>query len=459
MTQRASHKIDMINGGLFKKIIAFTIPIMLQGLIQSIYNAADLFIVGQFSGETALASVGATTSIYNVMIGLFIGISAGVDVVSSFHYGRGDKHAVKQVIDTAVIVAPILGSVVGLISFFLTKPVLVLMKTPAGGVLEGATVYLQILMLGVPFSMLFNFVSAIFRTAGDTKRPFIYLVISGIMNVLLNVVFCYFFSMGVVGVAIATVVSQVMSAVMIIVTLFKNKGTFSFTLNNISFSWHNLKKILAIGFPAGFQSAAFSLSNVFLQSGVNSFGDAAIAGSTAVGTIEGLLWVTLNSFQNTNSTFISQNVAAGKIDRARRVLRYTVLLTTVLGLALGLGAFFGKKAVLTMFIKDSPLALEYGFQRLKFTFPLYFLAGIMGILPGAIRGFGQSLPPSIISLVGACGIRILWIYTVFRVHHDLSILYLVHPITWVITIIALSVNYVIALKMAIKKQNTSKRNL
>ena len=452
MSQKVAHNIDMINGGLFKKIVAFTIPIMLQGLIQSIYNAADLVVVGQFTGETALAAVGATTNIYNVFIGLFLGISAGVDVVSSFHHGRGDKNAVKQVIDTAVVLAPILGVFVALIGFFIAGPVLVLMKTPAGGVLEGATSYLQILMIGVPFSILYNFIAAIFRTAGETKKPFIYLVISGLTNVILNIVLCAGFNLGVVGVAIATVASQILSAIMIFVNLLINKGLFSFSFKVISFSWQKLKRIIAVGIPAGFQSAAFSLSNVFLQSGVNSFGDAAIAGSTAVSTVEGLLWVTLNSFQNANTTFVSQNVGAGKIDRARKVLRYTVLLTTVIGLVLGLGAFFGKEWVLSIFIKNSPEAMQYGFQRLTYTFPVYFMAGIMGILPGAIRGLGQSLPPSIISLIGACGVRIVWVYTVFQVHHDLAILYLVHPITWVLTSVALFINYSIALKQAKKKQ-------
>lgn len=447
-----TRSVDMLNGGLFKKIIVFTIPIMLQGILQSVYNAADLVVVGQFSGDVALAAVGATTSIYNVIIGLFMGISAGVDVVSSFYYGMRDERSVKKVIDTSVILAPILGLIVMVVGIFIAGPVLELMNTPSGGVLEGATTYLQIVMVGVPFSMLYNFCAAVFRTAGETRRPFIYLVISGLVNVLLNLFFCGVFDMGVKGVAIATVVSQVISSVLIFVNLLVNKGLFSFSFKNIEFSWHKLKRIVAVGIPAGLQSAAFSLSNVFLQSGVNSFGDHAIAGSTAVGTIEGLMWVTLTSFQNATTTFTSQNVAAGKIDRARKAFRYTLLMTATLGLFLGLGMFFGKKWIMAIFIKDNPIAVEFGYQRLKFTFPLYFMAGIMGIMPGAIRGHGQSLPPSLITIFGTCVIRIVWVYTVFQAYQDLSILYLVHPITWVFTIIALTINYVIALKMTIKKQ-------
>ena len=456
-----ARSVDMLNGGLFKKIIIFTIPIMLQGLLQSIYNAADLIVVGQFSGGTALAAVGATTSIYNVIIGLFMGISAGVDVVSSFYFGMRDERSVKKTIDTAVILAPILGLVVTVAGIFVAEPILSVMNTPSGGVLEGATQYLQIVMIGVPFSMVYNFCAAIYRTAGETKRPFIYLVISGLLNVLLNLFFCGVFNMGVVGVAIATVVSQVSSAIMIFIDLLRNKGLFSFSFKNIEFSFHKLKRMVAIGIPAGLQSAAFSLSNVFLQSGVNSFGADAIEGSTAVGTVEGLMWVTLNSFINATTTFTSQNVAAGKVDRARKAFRYTLLCTATLGVVLGLTMFFAKDLVLAIFIKDNPLATAYGVQRLKFTFPIYFLAGIMGIMPGAIRGHGSSLPPSLITIFGTCGIRIIWVYTVFAAyqnHEDgLAILYLVHPITWVFTIIALSINYVIALRRTIKRQNEKTR--
>ena len=455
-----TRSVDMLNGGLFKKIVVFTIPIMLQGLLQSVYNAADLIVVGQFSGEVALASVGATNSIYNVIIGLFMGISAGVDVVSSFYYGMRDEKSVKKTIDTAVVLAPILGLVVMVVGIFIAGPVLSLMDTPAGGVLEGATTYLQIVMIGVPFSMLYNFCAAVYRTAGETKRPFIYLVISGLLNVLLNLLFCAVFDMGVVGVAIATVVSQVASALMIFIDLLKNKGLFSFSFKNIEFCTHKLKRMIAIGIPAGLQSAAFSLSNVFLQYGVNYYGDNAIAGSTAVSTVEGLMWVTLTSFINATTTFTSQNVAAGKVDRARKSFRYALLLTASIGIFLGLGMFFCKKWILAIFITDNPIAVEFGYQRLKYTFPVYFMAGIMGVMPGAIRGHGSSLSPSLITIFGTCVIRVVWVFTVFEAYKSdaeigLSILYLVHPITWAFTIAALSINYVIVLRRTIKKQRNA----
>lgn len=451
-----TRSVDMLNGGLFKKIIVFTIPIMLQGILQSVYNAADLVIVGQFSGGTALAAVGATSSVYNVIIGLFMGISAGVDVASSFYYGMRDEKSVKEVIDTSVVLAPILGLVVMIVGMIVAEPVLVLMKTPAGGVLDGATTYLRIVMIGVPFSMLYNFCAAIFRTAGETKRPFIYLVVSGLLNVLLNLLLCAVFDMGVAGVAIATVISQISSALMILIDLLVHKGLFSFSFKSIEFSWHKLKRIVAIGIPAGLQSAAFSLSNVFLQSGVNSFGGDAIEGSTAVATVEGLMWVTLTSFVNANTTFTSQNVAAGKIDRARKVFRYILLLTFSMGVVLGVSMYFGREWILAIFIKNNEIAVNYGYQRLSFTFPLYCLAGVMGTMPGAIRGHGSSLAPSLITIFGTCGIRILWVYTVFAAYQNhpngLSILYLVHPITWTFTIVALTINYTIVLRRTIRKQ-------
>ncbi len=453
-----SKQIDMLNGGVVKKILLFTIPIMLQGILQNIYNSADLVIVGKFSGDVALASVGATTAIYNVLIALFLGFSAGVDVVSSFHHGMKDNKGVKQVIDTAVIIAPILGLVVMVVGLFLAEPMLVLMKTPTeDGVLEGAVTYLRIIVCGVPFSLLYNFCAAIFRTSGETKRPFIYLAISGIVNVILNIALVAGFHLGVVGVAIATVISQSLSATLILVDLMNNKGLFKFSFKNLSFSSQKFIKIIRIGIPAGIQSCAFNLSNAFLQSGVNSFGKDAIAGSTAVATIEGLMWVTLTSFQNATTTFISKNVGAGKIERVNKIFFTTISMTAVLGIFIGMGCFLLSNPIMSIFISDNPTALEYAMERLSVTFPIYCLAGIMGVMPGGVRGLGYSTAPSLISIFGACGIRIIWVYTIFQRYHTLAVLYLVHPITWVITNIALIVNYIICYKIVKKRIQVNKK--
>ncbi len=452
-----AQKIDIINGGIVKKIIAFTIPIMLQGILQNLYNSADLVVVGQFAGDNALSSVGATTTIFGVMLSLFLGITTGVDVISSLYYGRGSHSDVKKSIDTAVILAPVLGIVCAIIGFSVARPVLVLMHTPeAGGVLDGATLYLKILMIGVPFTILFNFCSAIFRTSGETRKPFIYLMISGLVNVSLNLIFVAIFNMGVAGVAIATVISQVLSSLLILANLIKNKGLFSFSFRKIDFSWKIFGKMVLIGLPAGIQSCAFNVSNAFLQSGVNTFGNDAIAGSTAVSTIENLLWVTLNSFVNAATTFVSQNVGAGKLDRAKKSCIYTIVMTAGIGVVIGISAYLCGDMLLKIFIDNNDLAIQYGKDRYSITFPVYFLAGVMGVLPGAIRGFGSSLPPSIITIIGACGVRILWIYTVFKMYPSLTTLYLVHPITWIITITALSINLVLAYKKTKKRIQNKK---
>ncbi|MBQ3589866.1 MAG: MATE family efflux transporter, partial [Clostridia bacterium] len=319
-------------------------------------------------------------------------------------------------------------------------------------------IYLKILMLGVPFSILFNFCAAVFRTAGETNKPFIYLVISGATNVALNFVFVALFHMGVVGVAIATVVSQVLSSALIVIRLIRNEGLFSFSLKKIEFSWKLFGKMVAVGLPAGLQSCAFSLSNTFLQSGVNTFGKDAMAGSTAIATVEGLMWVTLTSFNNTTTTFVSQNLGAGKLDRAKKAFSYSLLVTGALGIVVGLSAYFLSDPIISIFIKDNPIAFDFARERMSVTFPLYFLAGIMGVLPGAIRGLGSSLPPSLITIFGTCGIRIIWVYTVFKKYPSLNVLYLVHPITWVLTITALAITLRIVYKKAkLKLEKTRKK--
>ena len=449
-----SRKIDILKGSIVRNILLFTLPIMLQGILQSLYNSADLVIVGNFAenGDAALSAVGATSSIYNVMTALFMGVAVGVDVVTSFNYGRGENEKVKKAIDTAVISAIGLGIFAAILGFVITKPVLVLMDTPvADGVLDSATLYLKILMLGIPFSLLFNFCSAIFRTAGETNKPFKYLVLSGLVNVVLNVVFVAGFKWGVAGVAIATVISQILSCILLLIKLMKNEGLFSFKLSNIQFSWRLFGKMVAIGVPAGLQSSAFSLSNMFLQSGVNSFGKDGMAAGTAVNTIEGLMWVTLASFNNATTTFVSQNYGAGKLSRAKASITYSLMMTAGIGLLLGLATFTLGDGIMSIFINGNDAAMEYARQRYSVTFPAYFLAGLMAVLPGAIRGLGSSLPPSIISLVGACGIRIVWVFTVFKAFPTMTMLFLVHPITWVLTIIALVINFVIVYNKAKKE--------
>ena len=448
-------KVDILKGKIVKSLLLFTLPIMLQGILQTLYNAADLVIVGNFSGsaeagDLALSAVGATSSIFNVMTSLFMGIAVGVDVITSFNYGREKYDKVKKTIDTAVVSSIFLGIVCALIGILIARPVLILMKTP-NEVLDYSVMYLSILMIGVPFSLMFNFCSAVFRTAGQTNKPFIYLVSAGALNVLLNIVFVAGFNWGVAGVAIATVISQVASCLMLLITLMRNKGLFSFSAHNIEFSWRIFGRMIAIGVPAGLQGSAFSLSNVFLQSGVNSFGTNGMAAGTAVNTYEGLMWVTLSSFNSAATTFVSQNYGAANMNRAKKAMKYSILITAGIGIVMGLTMFLCGDLLMRVFIHGNAEAMQYARDRYMVTFPIYFLAGIMSMLPGVIRGFGSSLPPSIISLVGACGIRIVWVYTIFKAYHHMSVLFLVHPVTWIITNIALTINLIIVYKHAKKK--------
>ncbi|MBO5379194.1 MAG: MATE family efflux transporter [Clostridia bacterium] len=453
-------RVDILKGSLGKSIILFTLPIMLQGILQTLYNSADLIIVGNFAenGDAALSAVGATSSTYNVMTALFMGIAVGVDVITSFNHGRGDNERVKKTIDTAVIAGAVIGVIAAVIGFIIAKPVMVLLDTPEEfDVLKNAVLYLRILMIGVPFSMLFNFCSAVFRTAGETNKPFKYLVLSGLLNVGLNIVFVAIFKMGVAGVALATVISQILSCFLIVRRLMKNEGLFSFRFKGIQFSWRIFGKMIAIGLPAGLQSSAFSLSNMFLQSGVNSFGKDGMAAGTAVNTIEGLMWVTLSSFGNTATTFVSQNYGACNLKRAKKSAIYILLITTVLGIFLGATTFLLGDQIMSIFIRGNLAALDYARQRYMVTFPIYFLAGIMSVLPGIIRGYGSSLPPSIISLVGACGIRIVWVFTVFKAVPHMSALFLVHPLTWIITNIALLINFIITYNLAKRRIKNGKQ--
>jgi len=432
--------------GLIKRIVLFTVPIMLQGLLQSLYNSADLIVIGRFAGDTALSSVGATSSAFAVLVNLFIGASAGVDVIASLHYGMRDNKGLKQTIDTAIISAPIIGAFVMIMGFFLTRPILVLMNTPEGAVLEGAVTYMQILMIGVPFSMLFNFCSAILRTSGETKSQFIYLAISGIANVVLNLILVIVFHMGVEGVAIGTIVSQMLSAVLVLCKLLKSKGLFSFSFKNISFSFTKMKRILTIGIPAGIQGSLFSVSNAFLQSGVNSFGENAIAGSTATANVESLLYVMVSSFQSAATTFTGIYMGAKRMDKIKHVFFSVIGLSAITGIILGLGSYALGRTLISLFIVDNPVAIQYGYDRLCITFPVYFLAGLMGTLPGCVRGMGHGISPTIISLLGACGLRILWIYTVFAAYPSITVLYLIHPITWIVTTLSLVICFAICYK-------------
>ncbi len=444
-------EIDMLNGNIVKSVLLFTIPMMLSGILQSLYNAADMIVVGQFVGDNALAAVGATATIYGVIINLFMGFSVGIDVVCSFCHGAGDEDGVRETVHTAVIAALILGAGVFFVGWFATPALLTLMKTPTeAGVYDGAVTYLRIVFIGAPFTVFYNFCAAILRTAGDTRRPFFYLASCGALNVVLNIFFVTVCQMGVAGVATSTALTQGLSALLIFVRLCRMGGIFSFSFRHLRFSASRFTRIFYIGILAGVQNAIFSISNSFLQSAVNTFGPAAMAGNTAVDTVENLLWVTCSSFQYAAVTFISKNVSAGKPERVRKIFLVTLLF------AVGTALFFGgicrlfARTVISVFIRGGEEAMTYALGRASITFPLYFLAGCMSVLPSVIRGLGHSVSPTIVNLVTVCGVRIGWVYTVFRLFPRISTLYIVHPLTWALTSAVLLIIYFVNYRRFVK---------
>lgn len=427
-------EMDMTSGGLARKIILFTIPLMLSGVLQSLYNVADMVVIGRFVGDDALSSVGAAGVIYNIIVNLFMGLSVGIDVTCSFAHGRGDGDGVKKVIDTAVMSALCVGAAVTVIGLLFTAPVLRLMKTPEeNGVFSGAVLYLQIIFVGVPFTMMYNFCAAILRTKGETRVPFFILALSGLANVVFNVLLVTVFRLGVAGVAISTVFSQFLSALLILLRLMSGQGLFRFSLRSARFDVRTFGRIFSIGILAGIQSAMFSIANAFLQAGVNSFGKAAIAGNTSAETVENLVWIASASFHYATVTFISQNLGAGKFDRIRRTLWITTAFAASAALVLGMGVFLLRRQLMVIFLDPGTEAFSYACRRIAATFPYYFLAGIMATVPEAIRGLGYGTSPTIVSLVGVIGLRITWFYTVFRSVHTFEVLYLAHPVSWIVT--------------------------
>ncbi|MCQ2413870.1 MAG: MATE family efflux transporter [Clostridia bacterium] len=427
----------MLRGNLFRDVLLFSLPLMASGLLQALYNSADMIVIGQFLGDAALASVGATAHLYSTFMHLFVGLSVGIDVVCAFSFGSGDDGGVKKTVDTAVISGVFVGLIATLSGLLFARPLLVLMKTPVeDGVLDGAVLYMKTVFFGAPFTVIYNFCAAVLRTSGDTKRPFIYLSVAGALNVALNVLFVAAFGMGIFGVAFATVISQAVSAVLILVRLCRNKGLFSFSLRGARFSMGTFIRIFYVGILAGLQEAMFSIANSFMQAGVNSFGEFAVAGNTAADTIENFIWIMASSFSYATVTFISANLGAGQFSRIRKAFSVTVLYSVGTALVVGMGCFFAGRTVLSLFVSDAA-SMEFALKRTGVTFPLYFLAGFMAVLPSALRGFGHSLAPTVVNLITVCAARITWIYTAFAWNPTPETLYLIHPITWILTDAAL----------------------
>lgn len=425
-----SHEIDMVHGPLFGKLLLFALPLMLSGILQLLFNAADIVVVGRFAGDDSLAAVGSTGSLINLLTNLFIGTSVGANVVAAQFYGSGKRDKISDTVHTSVFLSLICGVVVMVIGVCLSGQMLVWMSSP-DDVIGLATIYLRIYFLGMPAVMVYNFGSAILRAAGDTRRPLYFLMLAGVVNVILNLIFVIIFRLDVVGVAMATVISQFISAALVLWCLIRDEE-LHFSFRGLHCSKEILKRIVRIGIPAGIQGTVFSLSNVVIQSAINSFGKNVVAGNSAAGNIEGFVYVAMNSMYQTALTFIGQNYGAGEKKRILRVLFYCQGIVIVVGTVLGnLAVVFGKE--LLAIYSGTKDVVEAGLIRMRYICRFYALCGVMDVMVGALRGLGYSVMPMIVSLVGACGLRLVWIATVFRMNRTTGMLYLSYIVTWTVT--------------------------
>ncbi len=444
------YEINMCEGPLLSKLFLFAVPLMLSSILQLLYNAADVIVVGQFAGETALAAVTSTGSLVNLIVNLFIGLSVGANVATARFFGAKDDEGVRETVHTSMLLSIIGGFIVAAIGFFGARTFLGWMGSPHD-VIDQATLYLQIYFLGMPASMVYNFGSSILRAIGDTRRPLIFLTISGLVNVVLNLILVIVFHMGVAGVAIATVASQVISAVFVVVCLMRAEGSsFQFFPQKMRIYKNKMSVILQTGIPAGIQGSVFSLSNVLIQSSINSFGSTAMAGNGAAANIEGFVYVAMNAFHHAALTFTSQNLGARNIARIKKVFGMCIMLVTVIGLAIGVVVLLFAEPLLSIYNSD-PTVISYGLQRLEIFMLTYFTCGIMDVFSGLMRGLGNSVTPMIVSLLGACGLRVLWIYTAFAITPTLLCLYISYPVSWVVTSLAHFVCFVITLRKTEKR--------
>lgn len=447
--QSKKYEIDMCNGPLLGKIMIFYIPLMLSGILQLLFNAADIVVVGRFAGNEALAAVGSTSSLTNLIVNLFIGLSVGANVLVARFYGAKQDEELKETVQTAIGTAVAGGVILIFLGFFLSKPALGWMGTPED-VINHSVLYMRIYFAGMPFMMVYNFGSAVLRAVGDTKRPLYYLLIAGVVNVVLNLIFVITFSMGVAGVATATVVSQAISAALVVRCLIRTDSAYRLELQGIRIVPDKLLKMVQIGVPAGMQGALFSISNVLIQSSVNSFGSVAMAGNTAASNIEGFVYTAMNAFHQAAISFSGQNYGARKYKRIRKVLLICEVMVVVVGALMGNVAYLFGGTLLKLYTVD-PEIIEYGILRMRIICTPYFLCGMMDVAVGALRGMGYAIMPMLVSLTGACLLRVVWIYTIFQSYRTLECLYFSYPISWGLTFAVHLVCFVIVFRKLLKK--------
>ncbi len=425
------YETDMCNGPLFGKIIKFTIPLIAAGILQLLFNTADMVVVGRYAGSNALGAVGATSSLINLLINVFMGLSVGANVSVAHYYGAGKHKELSRAIHTSISLSILCGIFLLILGQLISAPMLTLMGTPED-ILPLSVSYMKIYFLGMPMMLLYNFGAAILRSVGDTRRPLYFLLAAGFINIVLNLLFVIRFHMNVRGVAWATIISQTVSAILIVRCLITNDGPCKLVLKELCLDKREAVRIARIGLPAGFQGAVFSISNILIQSSVNSFGAVAVAGNTATSNIEGFIYNSMNSFHQTTLSFTGQNMGAGKYDRVKRILIICLLSVTATGLTMGLTARLFGRELLSIYSTETAV-IDYGMKRMNVIFPTYFLCGTMEVVVGSLRGMGYSVMPMTVSLLGACGLRIVWIMTVFSAYHTPAVLYSSYPVSWLVT--------------------------
>lgn len=438
------YEIDMCNGSIMDKLVSFSFPLMLSGILQLMFNAVDIVVVGKYSGSQALAAVGSTTAIINVFTNLFMGISLGASVAAAGCYASGKHDRMSKTLHTAISIAAISGVAMLFVGLLLSGWALRLMGTP-DDVIDMSTLYMRIYFCGMPFFMLYNYGAAILRAVGDTKRPLMFLVVSGCINAALNMLLVIEFDMGVAGVAIGTVVSQGVSCFLVLYCLYNSNGSYQLRFRCLCIDRECLNTILRVGIPAGIQSTVINFSNALLQSSVNSFGSVAMAGYTAANNVLGFLYTSVNSITQACMSFTSQNYAVGNTKRVDRVLLNCLALTTAVALMMGGAAYLFGNEILGIYT-NSKAVINSGIEILSIATIPYFLCGIMDLFPGALRGMGYSTIPMFLSIIGTVGVRLVWIFLLFPANRSLRFLFVSYPVSWIATIVMQVTCYLIVRK-------------
>ncbi|MBQ7090970.1 MAG: MATE family efflux transporter [Clostridia bacterium] len=436
---------EMCQGPLLRSLIAYTVPIILTGVLQLLFNAADLIVVGRFADSNSVGAVGATGSLTNLIVNLFMGLSVGAGVVVAQGLGARDRRKVHQTVHTAIPLALISGAALMVIGIIFSETFLKMMDTPEE-ILPLAAVYMRIYFGGMIFNLLLNFAASILRAAGDSMTPMIALVTAGVVNVLFNLFFVIVLHMDVAGVALATAISQAVASVVMMIALMRRDDACRFEWRKMGIHRIPLKRILAIGLPTGIQSSMFSISNVLIQSSINSFGPQSVAGNAAASNLEGFVYTTMHSVNQAVLNFSGQNAGAGNFQRIRKLYWNGCLMTVIGGGVLGVLLYLLGEPLLSIYISDSPTSIAFGMTRLQYVGLPYFLCGLMEVAQGAVRGMGISFSPMIISLIGVCGLRVVWIYTVFEAHRTLGTLFASYMVSWLLVTVAVSVIFFVAVR-------------